>query len=190
MTKMEWLTAHGFNEDGITYCVYGDDTYSIKNWLKEQGCKFDPIFKWHCGSPIEMLEGYKLLAVSYSDFMEWDEKDSAMLYYEDAKAKIERKFQEMQEPSTAEFYEGEIGERIRNVTAVFKSYRGFNGKFGYTNILTFETEKHCLVWFTATEQDLEVGDTVDMTFTIKAFQEFRGVNTTIVTRCKIKKIGN
>lgn len=188
MTKMEWLTAHGFNEDGITYCVYGDDTYSIKNWLKEQGCKFDPIFKWHCGSPIEMLEGYKLLAVSYSDFMEWDEKDSAMLYYEDAKAKIERKFQEMQEPSTAEFYEGEIGERIRNVTAVFKSHRGFNGKFGYTNILTFETENCILVWFTSTEPKINIGDILDISFTIKKFEKFRGINTTIITRTKINKI--
>ncbi len=188
MTKMEWFETNGFDKNGYTYCVYGDNTYAIKDWLKEQGCRFNPLLKWHCNFPLELPEGYKMLFISYSDFMEWDEKDSAMLYYEDAKAKIERKFQEIQEPSTAEFYEGEIGERIRNVTAVFKSHRGFNGKFGYTNILTFETEKHCLVWFTATEQDLEVGDTVDITFTIKKFEEFRGVKTTQISRAKINKI--
>ena len=44
LTKEEWLELNGFDVNGLTFCVFGDDTYSIKNWLKEQGCKF------YCGS--------------------------------------------------------------------------------------------------------------------------------------------
>lgn len=31
--------------DGLTWCVFGDDTYAIKEQLKELGCKFSPLLK-------------------------------------------------------------------------------------------------------------------------------------------------
>lgn len=188
ITKKDWLTLHGFNENGETYCVFGDDTYAIKDWLKEKGCKFDPVFKWHSPEPLDMPIGYGMFGVSYNDFMQWEESNSSMLFYEDAKARIEKKFQEAQGPSSSQYYEGEVGERVYNITAVFKSHRGFMGKFGYTNIYTFNAGDAVLVWFTATEQDIEIGSPLLLTFTIKAFQEFRGVRTTQITRAKIKRI--
>ena len=33
LTKVEWLELNGFGTDARTFCVFGDDTYSIKGWL-------------------------------------------------------------------------------------------------------------------------------------------------------------
>lgn len=58
MTKELWLEKNGFNtETEVTYVIWGDDTYAIKDWLKEQGCKFNPVLKWHAPEPIELPEG-------------------------------------------------------------------------------------------------------------------------------------
>ena len=35
----EWLQKNGFSADGQTLCVFGDDTYAIKDELKRMGCK-------------------------------------------------------------------------------------------------------------------------------------------------------
>ena len=45
MTKAEYFEKNGFNEDGYTYCVVGEDTYSIKDHLKEMGGKYNPTLK-------------------------------------------------------------------------------------------------------------------------------------------------
>lgn len=45
MTKELWLEKNGFGADGLTWCVFGDDTYAIKEQLKELGCKFSPLLK-------------------------------------------------------------------------------------------------------------------------------------------------
>ena len=186
--REEWLTRNGWSLDGITYSVCGDDTYSIKDYLKEQGCKFDPTLKWHCAEPIELPEGFKLVQFNWSDLMAWQSDfDATAFFYEDAKAKIERAFRESEGPSLSE-YVGEVGQRLRNITAIFKSTRGFSGKYGWTNIHTFQVGDNILVWFTASEIEFEAGQVVDLTGTIKGHEEFRGVKTTQLSRCIIKEV--
>ena len=187
ISKVDWLASHGFNADGLTYCIFGD-TYAIKDWLKDNGCKFDPVFKWHSPEPLDLPVGYGMFCISYVDYMKWEEASSSLLFYEDAKAKFEKKESEFIKVPVSNYYNAEIGERVRNITATFKSSRGFMGKFGYTNIYTFNSGDAVLVWFTATELDMELGTAVDLTFTIKGFEEFRGVKTTKITRAKIKRI--
>ena len=185
--RLEWLSKNGFNKDGFTYCVFGDDTYSIKDQLKEMGCKYHPLLKWHCSEPINVPSGYGLISISFDDILKWDEEANIGLFKEDAKVFIERKFAEAEGPSLSE-YVGEIGERLRNLTAVYTSRRGFMGKFGWTNIFTFKVGEDVLVWFTASEPEIEVGSTIDLTGTIVAHEEFRGVKTTKINRCKIVEV--
>ena len=185
MTKAEWFKAHGFDEEGLSLCVFGDDTYAIKDWLKEQGFKFDPLFKWHGPEYVELPVGYHTFVIDYKDYMEWDSNFGTMMFYEDAKSKMEEHFQRLQGPSTAEYYPGIEGERVHNITAIYKSRRGFEGMYGYTNIFTFEAGSAVLVWFTATNIELKPGTAVDLSFTIKKFEEFRGVKTTQITRAKV-----
>lgn len=47
-----------------------------------------------------------------------------------------------------------------------------------------------LVWFTAKELDFKKGDIIDLTGTVKKHKEFRGIKTTQLSRCILKKIGD
>ena len=189
MTQIDWLLSHGFNEEGISYCIYGDNTYAIKEYLKNEGCKYDPVFKWHAAMPVNLPEGYGYVEINYRDYMEWDNGVNTMLYYEDTNARFDRLIQEAMGPSTSEYYDGEVGDRVQNLTAVYKSHRGYQGMYGYTNIYTFNSGDYVLVWFTTTTIEAKLEDAVDISFTIKDFEEFRGVKTTKITRAKIKVIG-
>jgi hypothetical protein len=189
VNRAAWLAKNCFDSNGFTYCIYGDDTYSIKDKLKEMGCRFDPVLKWHCDREIELPEGYFCLPIAFDEIMKWEPQLKNAMYLETAKAIVERKIHEAEGPSTTEYYPAEIGDKICNITAIFKSRRGYCGNYGWVNILTFEYLNYCLVWFTATDPDIEPGQTVDLSFSVKAFEEFRGVKTTKVTRCKVIKIG-
>ena len=186
--KKEWMKRNGFGEDGLTWCVFGDDTFSIKEELKEMGCKFSPILKWHSATPLNLPEGYGMISFAFDDIMEWSIEQNNAFFFEDSKEKIERKFREAEGPSLSE-YVGEIGERLRNKTVVLKSIHGFSGRFGWTNIYTFMDGDNELVWFTAKELGLKKGDVLDLTGTIIAHEEFCGVYKTKINRCVIKKIG-
>ena len=108
-------------------------------------------------------------------------------FFETAKSFVEKMEAQAEGPSKSE-YVGEVGDRLRNITAIYKSGRGFEGRFGWTNIYTFESEENVLVWFTTKELDFEKGQTVDLTGTIVAHDEFRGVKTTKINRCIVKPI--
>ena len=168
LTKEKWLEKYGFSPEGLTYVIYGDDTYAIKDWLKEQGCKFNPTLKWHSPHPISLPDGYGF-------------------FKDDANKLVDKKIALAQGPSLSE-YVGEVGERLRNLTAIYKSTRGFMGNYGWTNIHTFQCGEDILVWFTSAECSLERGTVVDLTGTVKKHEEFRGVKTTQLSRCKIKEV--
>ena len=187
MTKAEWLEKHGFNSNGITYCVFGEDTYAIKDWLKEQGAKYNPLLKWHMANKIELPEDYSYIQFSFDELYTWDYEAEEGVFIEKAKEITGKKFAEAAGPSLSE-YVGEIGERLRNLTAVYHSTRGFNSNYGYTYIHTFKQGENVLVWFTQKELFLDKGSVVDLTGTVKKFEEFRGVKTTQLSRCIIKEI--
>lgn len=187
LTKVEWLEKNGFNKDELTYCIYGEDTYSIKETLKEWGCKFSPLLKWHSPQPLNLPVGYGMFSISFDTIAAWDDTESTACYLEKSKEIIDRKFKEAEGPSLSE-YIGTEGERLRGLTAIYKSTRGFSGNFGWTNIHTFQIGENILVWFTQKDLNFERGTTIDLTGTVKKHEEFRGVKTTQLSRCIIKEI--
>lgn len=189
MTKELWLNKNGFSAEGLTWCVFGEDTYAIKEHLKELGCKFSPLLKWHSPKTLELPEGYGMFSLSFDEIGQWDSINEEVYYFEKAKELIERKFKEAEGPSLSE-YIGTPGERLRNITAIYKSTRGFNGTYGWTNIHTFQVENDILVWMTAKELELEKGCSINLTGTIKSHKEYMGVKQTHLSRCIIKPIGD
>ena len=189
-TKEEWFERNGYNADGSTLCIVGQDTYAIKEHLKEAGCKYCPILKWHYSDKDkEMVEKYldesfKTIKVHYNEIMEWDADTRTMLYKENAKEVIDKYTKTALGPSLSK-YMGKIGERLRNLTVVYKSVRGFSGAYGWTNIYTFEHNNNVLVWFTEKDLDCEPGATLDLTGTVIKHEEFRSVETTKINRCKV-----
>ena len=139
------------------------------------------------GLAFELPEGYGHLTLSFDDIAVWDNTYHDVNYYEKTKAIVDKAFKDAAGPSLSEFV-GEVGQRLRNLTAIYESTRGFSGAYGWTNIHTFKIGEDVLVWFTAKDLDLELGATVDLTGTIKKHEEFRGVKTTQLSRCIIKEV--
>jgi hypothetical protein len=188
--KHEVALKLGFGEDEKAYLVYGDDTYAIKDKLKELGARFDPTLKWFFSKEVELPEGYKLCAMSFDELYDYNPQGKWAQFKEDAKAIVTRRMIELKGPSTAVYYPGTEKERIRNITAKIASIRGFEGIYGYTTIYTFTSENYVFVWMTSKcNTDFAVGDTVDLTGTIKKFDEYMGVAQTHLTRCIVKKVG-
>lgn len=180
----------GFGEDEKAYLVYGDDTFAIKDKLKEMGARFDPTLKWFFSKKVELPEGYFLCEMSFDELYTYNPRTKWAEFKEDAKAIVSRRIAELKGPSTAEFYPGVEKDRIRNITAKVASIRGFEGMYGYTTVYTFTSENYVFVWMTSKcDLDIAVGDTVDLTGTIKKFDEYMGVAQTHLTRCIVKKVG-
>ena len=187
--KHEVALKLGFGEDEKAYLVYGDDTFAIKDKLKELGARFDPTLKWFFSKEVELPEGYKLCAMSFDELYNYNPQSKWAEFKEDAKAIVSRRMAELKGPSTSVYYPGVKKERIRNITAKVDSIRGFEGMYGYTSVYTFTSGDYVFVWMTSKcDLGLAVGETVDLTGTIKKFDEYMGVKNTYLTRCSIKPI--
>ena len=178
----------GFGEDEKAYLVYGDDTYAIKDELKKMGARFDPTLKWFFSSKVELPEGYNLCEFSFDELYDYKPMIKWADFKEDAPNIVRKRIDKLKGPSTSIFYPANEKDRIRNITAKVKSIRGFEGYYGYTNIYTFTSEDYVFVWMTSKYLEIEAGDTIDLTGTIKKFDEYAGVNQTYLTRCIVKKI--
>ena len=186
--KHETVLKFGFNEDEKAYLIYGDDTYAIKDELKKNGARFDPTLKWYISKKIELPEGYGLCEVSFDELYDYNAERKWASFKEDAKNIVSKRIAELKGPSTSIFYPGEEKERLRNLTVKVSSIRGFSSMYGYTNVYTFTAEDYVFVWMTSKNCNLEVGKTVDLTGTIKKFDEYMGIKQTHLTRCIIKDI--
>ena len=176
---------NGFNkEENCTYIVIGD-SYSVKDYLKESGCKYDKALGWHTPVRIDLPDSISLHKVMLEDIITVDKYGNVNYNYniEDYIKEIKNEY--TREMSDSEYYAGEIGDRIKEITVTVKKVRGFSGRFGWTNIYTFLYEDCELVWFTSTNKELEEGDVVGLTGTIKEFKEYNGVKQTVLTRCHI-----
>ena len=187
--KHEVALKLGFGEDEKAYLVYGDDTFAIKDKLKELGARFDPTLKWFFSKEVELPKGYKLCAMSFDELYSYNPQGKWAEFKEDAKAIVSRRIAELKGPSTSVYYPGAEKERIRNITAKVDSIRGFEGMYGYTFVYTFTSGDYVFVWMTSKcDMGLAVGETVDLTGTIKKFDEYMGVAQTYLTRCLVKKV--
>lgn len=188
--KHEVALKLGFGEDEKVYLVYGDDTFVIKNKLKEMGARFDPTLKWFFATKVELPEGYNLCEMSFDELYEYNPQTKWASFREDAKTIVSRRMAELKGPSTSVYYPGVEKDRIRNITAKVSSIHGFEGAYGYTSVYTFTSENYVFVWMTTKNNlNLTVGETVDLTGTIKKFDEYMGVHNTYLTRCVITPIG-
>lgn len=178
--KKEWLEKNSFNEDGTCFIITGD-SYSIKDELKAAGWRFSHQFLWHKPDPA----GYedRVIKLNLSEVGSWTVY-GAFVFNEDAADYIKQKLDNALPPSKSEWLEG---EKVEDLTVTFVSKREFDGYYGLTNILTFETEEgNVLTWYTSTNQNLEIGESYFISGKIKDRKEYKGVKTTILTRCKIQ----
>lgn len=187
MTKSEWLDMNGFSEDGVTYLVLGN-SYSIKDNLKDAGFKFSPLLRWHCGNcDFELPEGCSYRKLEYHEIFTWDEEERVTFMKDGARDMLELIFNPPIESNSE--YVGEIGERLRNISVVIRNISGFDSAYGYKYVYTFEDEEGNLYsWFTTSQQAVGTGMIVSLTGTVKAHVEYKGAQTTQLTRCKLEEV--
>lgn len=188
MTRAEWYKKNGFDELGVTYIIAGDNTYYIKDMLKEAGCRFNKLLKWHSPVAVDNLpEGYINLKVPFELVYTYDKETDEVLEKCGAEITMKKMYTAAMPEVKSEFY-GEAGGRVDKVTAVLDSVHGFGTQFGWTNIYTFKSGDYVFVWFTAKELDLKRNTVVELSGRIKSHEEYRGVNTTRINYCKINVI--
>lgn len=187
--KLEVAKKLGFSEDGKIYIVCGGDTYAIKDQLKELGARFDYNFKWFLSKIVELPEGYKLCEVSFDEVYDYEPRTKWATFKTNVKDIISAKIAELDPPKTTKFYPAEVKDKI-SVTAKLSSVRGFDGMYGYTYIYTFIFDDYVFVWMTAKDLEIEDNSTVELSGTIKAFEDYQGIAQTQVTRCKVQVVNS
>lgn len=186
--RAKWLEENCFNENLTTFVYFPADSFEVKDSLKDAGFKFNHSLLWHIAN---IPEGYedKVVEITLDQVAEigaWGEG----FYRPDARTFVDDILKNCRpaEESTSEWL-FEEKERFYDYAVVLKSIRGMETRFGYTQLVKFEDiNGNILQWWTAVEIKAEVGDQVLLTGTVKAHDEYKGVKSTTVTRCKIKAV--
>ena len=182
--KLEVAKKLGFSDEGKIYIVCGGDTYAIKDQLKELGARFDYTFKWFFSKEVELPEGYKLCEVGFDEVYDYEPRTKWATFKPNVKDILSAKLLESNPPKTTKFYPAAPKDKI-SVTAKLASVRGFDSMYGYTYVYTFTLDDYVFVWMTAKNLEIEDGSTVELSGTIKGFEDYQGRATTYLTRCKI-----
>lgn len=177
-----WLEFNGFNKDGETYLIFGN-TYPIKDELKATGCKFSKELKWHGPAAVEVPEDCYIEKIHWSDVYDWNEETSEMKFSKEGENFLNSVFSK----NITGTFVGEIGERLRNMNAIFEHMVPYSSSYGDANIYHFNVDGAQLVWLTSVYKDLEEGETYNLSGTVKDHKVYGNVKTTYLNRCTIKK---
>ena len=180
IVKAKWLKENEFDRDGITYIITGD-SYSIKEELKAAGWVFSRQFLWHKADPAGYEDRVvKLDILEIADWTEW----GMPWFHDNANSYIKEKVDNARPQSNSEWIEG---DKVKKLEVTVSRISGYENQWGYSNIYTFvDNNERVCVWFTAKYLDIEVGDKVIISGTIKDRKEFRGEKQTILTRCHVE----
>lgn len=186
--RAKWLEENCFNENLTTFVYFPADSFEVKDSLKDVGFKFNRSLLWHIAN---IPEGYedKVVEIALDKVAEisaWGEG----FYRPDARTFVDDILKNCRpiEESTSEWLFKEK-ERFYDYAVVLKSVRGMETRYGWTTLIKFEDDHgNILDWWTSTDVKAEVGDRVLLTGTVKSHNEYKGIKSTTVTRCKIKAV--
>ena len=81
---------------------------------------------------------------------------------------------------------GTVGKRQSFNGLVVKAFRTLDTRFGVSTLITYaDGSGNIIKWFASGYQDVQVGDTVNLTATVKEHGEWNGVPETTITRAKV-----
>lgn len=185
--KAKWLKESGCNENS-TFVYYFADSYEKKEELKTAGFTFDPVLMWHCAAPsAEYISStIEIKLADIIDFSAWGQGH----YKENAGALVKDAMKQAR-PLSASRYVGEIGERLTNLKVKLISIFGFDGHYGFSQVVKFvDEEGNIFKWFTASGIKFEPNSTLLLSGTVKEQKTDKyedDAEVTILTRCKLKE---
>lgn len=180
--KAKWLSDNGFDTEGNTFLYVKEDSYQKKDELKAAGYKYNPVLKWHGPAAGGFEEATEVHNVEeFYQLTAW----GAYTMLSDAASKVESIIEASRPASTSEWI-GDIGEKLCDVVVTLVSVYGFEGRYGFSQVVRFETEEgNVLTWFTGVDIKVKVGESCLLTGTVKKLDEYKGEKTTVMTRCKL-----
>lgn len=182
--RQKWITSNGFNDNLTTFVYFPSNSYDVKDQLKDAGFRFDKVLLWHIA---EVPEQYKdsCIEISFSeigDFSAWGEGHFRI----GAKDIVSEKILSTRPASCSEWV-GQEKEKISDLPVTLVSIRGFEGYYGYSQVVKFLNGDNMITWFTATDIPFEPGDELLLSGTIKKLDEYKGDKITVMTRCRMKE---
>lgn len=192
--RQAWLDKYGIS-DGIILIVAGCNTYDIKDELKQKGAKYYAGLGWFFGTksiPGELSNPNAFLFhCDVETVMYWNDVGDGPYYFEGAleeiKEDIKQNMAVRNKGTSNSQFVGEIGDRLRDMKAIFVSAKYFEGSWGGTFVYTFKVGDNVFTWFTQKVLNLEENDVVTLTGTVKDHKEYNGVLQTQLSRCIIKE---
>lgn len=188
INKKELLAKWGYDPElPLIWLVTGENTYAIKDTLKELGCKFNPTLGWYSSHPIDVPEYYGMVSIPFDNIYDWNCFSKRFDIKDNAKEVAEAALNADRPKSLSE-YIGDIKERIRDIEVVLTNIRQFDGYYGMCTIYTFDFNNNVLVWITSSEKDFSIGEKLILTGTVKKHNEYKGVKQTELSRCILKHL--
>lgn len=196
--KREWMEKYGFADN--IFIVAGCNTYAIKDQLKEAGARFYSGLNWfftekNCPAETDILpEGAFFYHVEFDDIFEWNYASKRCYIKTGALDEIAEEIKDIVKKNNASTsksqHYGELGQRLRKVRAIYKGARCITGEWGSSILYTFEIDDNIFTWFTQSviNDNINIGDEIELSGTIKAHTEYQGILQTQLNRCIVKEI--
>ena len=173
------------------FVVIGENTYAVKDELKELGCKYRPEFGWYCTHAVDVPVNYGMVGIPFDKVCEWNPVAKKIFIKDGAKEIADAAKNEAAPKSNSEFI-GDIKQRLRDMKVVYTNCRTIESYYGISLVYTFKLGDNVLTWFCSgkgIDPDIEIGETVLLTGTVKDHKEYNGVKQTYLNRCIVKREG-
>lgn len=173
------------------FVVTGENTYAVKDELKELGCKYKPEFGWYCTHTVDIPVNYGMVGIPFDEVCQWNPLTKKISIKENAKEIADAAKAEAMPKSNSE-YIGEIKQRLRDLHVMLTDCRTVESYYGISLVYTFKMGDNVLTWFCSgkgIDPDIEIGETVLLTGTVKDHKEYNGVKQTYLNRCIVKREG-
>ena len=159
------------------YAVTLDNTYNIRETLKEQGARWSGSFQRWCFT-VEQ-EQYPTVTVKFEDVTFTNEFDTYEMI--DKCADVVSKMIRSGAEEVVSKHIGSVGERMSFEVTV-KGWSSYDTQFGTSYIYRMvDVDGNAVVWFTS-NCDLDTDSTYTMMAKIKEHGEYNGVAQTVITR--------
>lgn len=184
INKKEVMVKLGFDpETALTYIPVGD-TYAIKDTLKANGYKYNPVIGWH--NSIPSVEKINHVSISFDKLYDWYPLTKYAELRPEAEGLVKSSL-----PSIGEHY-GEIGKRFKQVRARLDERKLVCD--GTCYLYKFTADNYTFIWLTSSspkvkytnEEPIE-GATYLLTATVKGHEVSNGIKTTKVNRAVLEK---
>lgn len=174
----------GFDENGNTWLVLGNNTFDIKDELKEDGARFTNLLNWHFYFETDKYPTIKINIDSIARKNVFGD-----YYYNDYTSVADFVKSEKSKANTADIkqseYQFNIGDKVE-IDLKLVSVFSFRNHFGDTNYIYkfVDSDKNIFIWKTSNYIKNSVTN-CKVKGTVKDHAEYNNDKQTILTRCKI-----